>query len=1852
MVYDLPNVTFTGTLSQQCISSNTYTITGGSPAGGTYSGAGVTGDNFNASIAGIGPHIITYTYTDNRGCTNSATNTISVLSLPVVTWLLPSVPLSGICISASNYSLMGGIPTGGTYTGPGVSGGVFNPSIAGVGSHILNYTYTDVNGCSNSTTNSIEVYPLPIVGIAPLTPQCVNVINYPLTGGIPVGGIYSGPGVTASNFDASNAGIGTWTISYTYTDANACTNTASTTVQVKPLPNATITSVSLPPPPGSPACLTVPETGANYNWAQCSGTTLGINQNIQSPCTDPVNQADTYCYCVTVTKDGCDATDKFCFSMNCPPMSISSITASPNEVCSGQLVNLNVNVTGGLLSKSYSWASSNSSQAVVVSSNIQSPVSFPAAFVSTIYTYYVTVTDGCNLPQIDSIKITVNPNPIATITQTEPICDCSPLQLNCVATSGTPTYNYQWVPPTGTPALSPLTNPILDVPDACHADGFDGTYNITVTDSKSCVGTASFTPVIHKKPKIEFIEDQVICSGSATTAIPLISFDPVSTYYWSSDDPSAIPNASGPFGWSIPAYTISATPGTIRIITVTVTAEFSQGNLDCMGNDRIFRIFVIPEPPATISVADMPLCANPVAATTPVALPTTTDPLNKLTYYYEWVNLDAGNGMFSPDLVSGIGDIPPANTINTDCYPHEAKFIVYRHTKYEGINPPIDCDWAPPLSFKITINPTPSVDQVDDQQVCWNSPFQDILFTGSCLVTTYTINPKVAFTESIGINVPHVGDVLSFLGSNTSNLPLTNQFKVTPEAYGCVGTDKYFDLTVYPELTINISNIDDKVYCAGELTSQENFNSIVAGTDFKWTCSDPGIGCGSGGIGSISPFTTENNTGSCIIATIEVTPFQEFGGKICYGSPVIFTITVLPKIHIKQQLNISECVGTEICPDIFTLNQPLSDCPIGLNITYEWFSSEDVGIFWGLGDIECFTAYLPPPATSSLTATVIVIPHLLFEGRDCEGEPMIFTITVNPLPNVIQDPLTPNPPLHVCSGEQSTVKLISTPFIPGTEYLWSVSLGSCTIQGGQTFGIIAGSSTGVFLNNTFYNSGSSQTILYSITPSLNNCKGSIITVPIIINPLPVPGISGPTTVCTNENGTYSTESGMSGYIWTASPGNIPLPTNSSITSINWTTPPFSISLTYTDGNACEAANPTVLDIIQNAISPGTFATNQTVCSGGAPNPITESLPATSSGVLTYQWQSATAAGGPYININLATSATYAPPALTVNTWYRRQVISTLNGTPCSAISNVVAITLNHITASVIAADQTICNGGTPTPFTVTTAATGVGSLSYQWQQSATGAGGPFNSIGGATSSTYDPPVLLADHWYWCVVTSTFNGTTCADTSNTLYVRVNNVIAGSIGINSGIDQTICSGAIPSPIMEVTTSSGSGNLTYQWQQSINNGSTWVNILDSINKNYYSGSLTQETWYRRVIISVLNNDSCNAISNVIMVFMNNIEPGTVGSTQTICSGDTPTPLTSITAASGTGAISYQWQQSTDGGGNWSNISGAVYETHSPTSLLEETWYIRVATSVFNGLSCIGTSDTVKILINDVTVGNTYGNQTICAGDIPNQIGISGSAGTGTISYDWQKATASFGPWTPVGNDPTYPPPALSQTTYYQVIVSSVTAPPGSMTCQDTGKVLIEVNHIEGGELSPDQTICPGQMPGQITSRSDASGTGDISYQWQGSTDLGMSWENLSVPTPNFFPPAVSEEIWYRRIGKSFYNGISCEASSDTAKISFGTFVFIPNAFTPHDYNNINDVFLTKAYGVLNSFHMTVYSRWGDLVFETDDILKGWDGTYHGDRCPSGLYIYKLNYSAPYICDDKASTSKYETGTILLID
>lgn len=155
-VSSTPNVSLVLSEDTVCNNSGLITLSGGLPSGGTYSGAGVSGGTFDPIAAGNGLHIITYSYTNTAGCSDSAFSILLVANSPTVSL---SLPVDTICLSSGAITLSGGLPAGGSYTGPGVNGSSFDPVAAGNGLHTITYSFTNSAGCGNSATSNIFVDP-------------------------------------------------------------------------------------------------------------------------------------------------------------------------------------------------------------------------------------------------------------------------------------------------------------------------------------------------------------------------------------------------------------------------------------------------------------------------------------------------------------------------------------------------------------------------------------------------------------------------------------------------------------------------------------------------------------------------------------------------------------------------------------------------------------------------------------------------------------------------------------------------------------------------------------------------------------------------------------------------------------------------------------------------------------------------------------------------------------------------------------------------------------------------------------------------------------------------------------------------------------------------------------------------------------------------------------------------------------------------------------------------------------------------------------------------------------------------------------------------------------------------------------------------------------------------------------------------------------------------------------------------------------------------------------------------------------------------------------------------------------
>lgn len=102
----------------------------------------------------------------------------------------------------------------------------------------------------------------------------------------------------------------------------------------------------------------------------------------------------------------------------------------------------------------------------------------------------------------------------------------------------------------------------------------------------------------------------------------------------------------------------------------------------------------------------------------------------------------------------------------------------------------------------------------------------------------------------------------------------------------------------------------------------------------------------------------------------------------------------------------------------------------------------------------------------------------------------------------------------------------------------------------------------------------------------------------------------------------------------------------------------------------------------------------------------------------------------------------------------------------------------------------------------------------------------------------------------------------------------------------------------------------------------------------------------------------------------------------------------------------------------------------------------------------------------------------------------------------------------------------------------------------------------------------------------------------------------------------PGVYDVVLY-----AIYDPNCYDSAIVTINVNDIEVIFVPDAFTPNG-DNVNDVFYVYGNSIVD-FHMYIFDRWGEVIYESGDIAKGWDGTSKGHKIPDGVYSYRINYA-----------------------
>jgi gliding motility-associated-like protein len=157
----------------------------------------------------------------------------------------------------------------------------------------------------------------------------------------------------------------------------------------------------------------------------------------------------------------------------------------------------------------------------------------------------------------------------------------------------------------------------------------------------------------------------------------------------------------------------------------------------------------------------------------------------------------------------------------------------------------------------------------------------------------------------------------------------------------------------------------------------------------------------------------------------------------------------------------------------------------------------------------------------------------------------------------------------------------------------------------------------------------------------------------------------------------------------------------------------------------------------------------------------------------------------------------------------------------------------------------------------------------------------------------------------------------------------------------------------------------------------------------------------------------------------------------------------------------------------------------------------------------------------------------------------------------------------------------------------------------CSNSDTINIDYNPLPQFSLGKNISLCEGEVLDLKTGISNAS------YSWQdNSTDpvfsvsqAGVYWAEVTSRNCTFIDTVVVD-----------YDNLICNCE-----------IFVPNAFTPNG-DGLNDLFKAESNCPLADFFITIYNRWGEIIYTSDNINVGWNGATGDYYVSGGVYYYTI--------------------------
>ncbi|MDF2438466.1 MAG: hypothetical protein K0Q95_2842 [Bacteroidota bacterium] len=688
----------------------------------------------------------------------------------------PTITPAGPFCATSPVVTLAANPTGGTWSGAGITsaaGGTFDPSQAALGNNTI--TYTTTGACSGSANAIIDIITVPVADAGPDVTICSGA---PATVGAANNASYTyswspATGLSASNVSnpsvtTVNSGAAPIVTTYTVTASiGACTSTDVVTVTVNPQPVLTITNPAAVCAPNTVditlAAVTAGSTGGGTftYWTDAAATAA-----LAAP--TAVATSGTYYIKVTAT-GGCTDIDPVVVTINPLPVSNAGTDVT---ICSGAPASVGAPAVAG---NSYSWSPVTGLSASNVSDPSITTINNGTTPIVTLYTVTTSVIlTGCSTT--DNVSVTVNPQPVLTITNPAAVCSPNTVDITLAAvtsgSSGGGTFTY-WTDAAATSALAAPT-----------AVATSGTYYIKVTATGGCTDIDPVVVMINPLPVSNAGTDVTICSGvPASIGAPAVAGN---GYSWSPVTGLSASNVSDP---SITTVNNGTTP-IVTLYTVT-TSVISTG---CSTTDNV-NVTVNPQPVLTIT--------NPAAVCSPntvniTSAAVTSGSTGGGTFTY-WTDAAATSALAAPTAVATSGTYYIKVTATGGCTDIDPVVVTINPLPVSNAGADVVICTGTPASVGVPLTPGYGYDWLPasglDSYNSANPNNTTTNATGSPIVTNYTVTTTIiatgcTSTDVVSVTV-HPLPVLAITNPSPVCSPATVDITAASVTAGTTGTGIY-----------------------------------------------------------------------------------------------------------------------------------------------------------------------------------------------------------------------------------------------------------------------------------------------------------------------------------------------------------------------------------------------------------------------------------------------------------------------------------------------------------------------------------------------------------------------------------------------------------------------------------------------------------------------------------------------------------------------------------------------------------------------------------------------------------------------------------------------------------------------------------------------------------------------------------------------------------------------------------------------------------------------------------------------------------------------------------------------------